>query len=80
VSVAVPYSLSALPVREPAVLRSIASHSDLIMQEDFAFGQVTPFVGSRGWSSLKLWMMLRHHGRAGLARLRAGDGPSSPGT
>lgn len=66
---AVPYSLSALLVREPGVLRSIASHSDLIMQEDFAFGQVTPFVGSRGWSSLKLWMMLRHHGRSGLARM-----------
>jgi L-2,4-diaminobutyrate decarboxylase len=66
---AVPYSLSALLVRDPGALRSIASHSDLIMQADFAFGQITPFVGSRGWSSLKLWMMMRHHGRVGLADL-----------
>ncbi len=67
----VPYSLSALLVRDPGALRSVASHSDLIMQEDFAFGQVTPFVGSRPWASLKLWMMMRHHGREGLARIIA---------
>jgi glutamate/tyrosine decarboxylase-like PLP-dependent enzyme len=64
---AVPYSLSALLVRRPASLRAISTYSDLIMQEDFAFGQVTPFIGSKGWLSLKLWMMMRSHGRAGLA-------------
>jgi L-2,4-diaminobutyrate decarboxylase len=66
---AVPYSLSALLVREPASLRLISSYSDLIMQEDFAFGQVTPFIGTKGWLSLKLWMLMRTHGRAGLARM-----------
>ncbi|HTE46009.1 MAG TPA: pyridoxal-dependent decarboxylase [Gemmatimonadaceae bacterium] len=66
---AVPYSLSALLVRNPGVLRSIASYSGLIMQEDFAFGQVTPFIGTKGWLSLKLWMMMRVHGRSGLAVL-----------
>ncbi|OLT13844.1 hypothetical protein BJF78_21065 [Pseudonocardia sp. CNS-139] len=64
---AVPYSLSALLVRNPVRLRAISSHSDLIMQEDFAFGQVTPFVGTKGWLSLKLWMAMRARGRAGLA-------------
>lgn len=66
---AVPYSLSALLVKAPASLRAISSYSDLIMQEDFAFGQVTPFIGTKGWSSLKLWMMMRAHGRSGLARM-----------
>lgn len=66
---AVPYSLSALLVQRPASLRAISSYSDLIMQEDFAFGQVTPFIGTKGWLSLKLWMMMRAHGRVGLARL-----------
>lgn len=66
---AVPYSMSALLVREPASLRMIATYSDLIMQEDYAFGQVTPFVGTKGWMSLKLWMMMRAHGRSGLAEL-----------
>lgn len=66
---AVPYSLSALLVRQPAILRTISSYSDLIMQEDFAFGQVTPFIGTKGWLSLKLWMMMRTHGRSGLATM-----------
>ncbi|MDG4765116.1 pyridoxal-dependent decarboxylase [Solwaraspora sp. WMMD406] len=65
----VPYGLSALLVRDPADLRMISTYSDLIMQEDFAFGQVTPFIGSKGWLSLKLWMMMRAHGRSGLARI-----------
>ncbi|MER7516060.1 pyridoxal-dependent decarboxylase [Streptomyces sp. NPDC126499] len=63
----IPYAMSALLVREPAVLRSISSYSDLIMQEDFAFGQVTPFIGTKEWSSAKLWTMMRAHGRRGLA-------------
>ncbi|PUB24365.1 L-2,4-diaminobutyrate decarboxylase [Promicromonospora sp. AC04] len=66
---AVPYAVSAVLTREVGALRAISSHSDLIMQEDFAFGQVTPFVGSKPWSSLKLWMMMRAHGRAGLAAI-----------
>jgi L-2,4-diaminobutyrate decarboxylase len=66
---AVPYSLSALLVRAPASLRAISSYSDLIMQEDFAFGQVSPFIGTKGWLSLKLWMLMRTHGRAGLAAM-----------
>lgn len=66
---AVPYAVSALVTRETDALRSITSHSDLIMQEAFAFGQVTPFVGSKPWSSLKLWMSMRNHGREGLATM-----------
>lgn len=66
---AIPYSLSALLVREPESLRTVSTFSDLIMQEDFAFGQVTPFVGTKGWGSLKLWAMMRSHGRTGLARI-----------
>ncbi|MEU6562632.1 pyridoxal phosphate-dependent decarboxylase family protein [Nocardia nova] len=66
---AIPYGMSGLLVRDPETLRSISTHSDLIMQEDFAFGQVTPFIGTKDWSSLKLWMMMRGRGRTGLADL-----------
>lgn len=66
---AVPYSLSALLVKNPASLRTVSSYSDLIMQEDYAFGQVAPFIGTKSWMSLKLWMMMRTHGRAGLAEI-----------
>jgi L-2,4-diaminobutyrate decarboxylase len=67
----IPYSLSALLVRQLDGLRAVSSYSDLIMQEDYALGQITPLVGSRGWSSLMLWTMMRAHGRAGLADLMA---------
>ncbi len=66
---AIPYGLSALLVRRPEDMRLVSTYSDLIMQEDFAFGQVTPFIGSKGWLSLKLWMMMLGRGRDGLADL-----------
>ncbi|OBF71990.1 pyridoxal-dependent decarboxylase [Mycobacterium sp. 852002-51759_SCH5129042] len=66
---AIPYGMSGLLVRDPQALRSVSTYSDLIMQEEFAFGQVTPFIGTKDWSSLKLWMMLRGRGRSGLAEL-----------
>jgi L-2,4-diaminobutyrate decarboxylase len=66
---AVPYGLSALLVREPASMRTVASFSDLIMQEDFAIGQTTPFIGTKAWLSLKLWMMMKSYGRSGLAAM-----------
>lgn len=65
----VPYTLAALLVRDPGVLRTITTYSDIIMRERYAFGQVTPFTGSRGWDSLKLWAMMRARGRAGLAAM-----------
>lgn len=66
---ATPYVISALLVKDPNALRTITSLSDLIMQEPFAFGQVTPFLGSRPWNSLKLWFMMKNAGRDGLATL-----------
>ncbi|WP_063761310.1 pyridoxal phosphate-dependent decarboxylase family protein [Streptomyces sp. NRRL B-1347] len=65
----VPHSLGAVLVRDPESLRAISSHSGLIMGDDFDFGQVTPFVGTKAWLSLKLWMMMRTRGRSGLAHL-----------
>ncbi|MFF2040884.1 pyridoxal phosphate-dependent decarboxylase family protein [Kitasatospora sp. NPDC058170] len=65
----IPYAMSALLVRDPQHMRMVASYSDLIMQEDFAIGQTTPFIGSKAWMSLKLWMMIKAYGRAGLAAM-----------
>ncbi|MGV9266702.1 pyridoxal phosphate-dependent decarboxylase family protein [Kitasatospora sp. NPDC003701] len=65
----IPYAMSALLVRDPQHMRMVASYSDLIMQEDFAIGQTTPFIGSKAWLSLKLWMMIKAYGRAGLAAM-----------
>ncbi|MFE4800283.1 hypothetical protein ACFRFL_35975 [Streptomyces sp. NPDC056708] len=47
----------------------VSSYSDLIMQEDYAFGQVTPQLGTKEWTSLRAWAALRSQGRQGLTRL-----------
>lgn len=64
-----PYTISALLVKDPNKLKSTSSISDLIMQEQFAFGQITPFLGSRPWMSLKLWFAMKNLGREGLGAL-----------
>ena len=64
-----PYTLSALLVKDPEDMKNIMSRSDLIMQEQFAFGQVTPFLGSKPWQSLKLWFMMKSFGKEGLDEL-----------
>lgn len=64
-----PYCLSALLVKNPEVFQKITSTSDLIMQEEFAFGQITPFIGSKSWVSLKLWFVLKNLGVKGLGKM-----------
>jgi L-2,4-diaminobutyrate decarboxylase len=61
-----PYTVSAFVVRDPENMEKITSLSDLIMQEQFDFGQVTPFFGSKSWKSLKLWFMMKNFGKKGL--------------
>lgn len=65
----IPYTLSALLIKDPEKLKMITSLSDLIMQEPFAFGQITPFIGSKPWLSLKLWFMMKNFGKSGLDEL-----------
>lgn len=65
----IPYCISALLVKNPESLKLITSTSDLIMQEDFAFGQVTPFIGSKSWVSLKLWFSIKTLGIDGYAKI-----------
>lgn len=50
-------------------MKLITSTSDLIMQEDFAFGQITPFIGSKSWISLKLWFSIKSLGIRGYGKL-----------
>lgn len=66
---AVPYSISALLIKNPRKMKLVTSTSDLIMQEKFAFGQITPFLGSKAWDSLKLWFLIKNLGRRGLGKM-----------
>ena len=66
---AVPYCISALLVKNPQKMKLITSTSDLIMQEDFAYGQITPFIGSKSWVSLKIWFSIKSLGINGYAKI-----------
>lgn len=66
---AVPYCISTLLVKEPDKMKLITSTSDLIMKEDFACGQITPFIGSKSWVSLKLWFAIKSFGIKGYGKL-----------
>lgn len=61
-----PYTISALLVKDPRKLLTVASLSDLIMQEQYAFGQSTPFIGSKSWMSLKIWFAMKNIGKNGF--------------
>lgn len=65
----IPYTLSALLIKEPQKIRMISSTSDLIMKEPFAFGQVTPFIGSKSWVSLKAWFVMKNIGIKEIGRI-----------
>lgn len=64
-----PYCLSALLVKDSKKFKMITSASDLIMQEDYAFGQITPFIGSKSWVSLKLWFVFKNLGIEGIEKM-----------
>lgn len=65
----VPYGLSIFVTKDPRSFELIRSESDLIMKEDFAFGQITPFIGSKNASCLKLWFLIKALGKIGLAEI-----------
>lgn len=66
---ALPYCCSVMLVKDPKSFELIASKSDLIMNEDFALGQITPFIGSKSWVSLKLWFFMKNLGAKGISDL-----------
>lgn len=66
---AVPYTISTLLVKEPKDLINISTTSDLIMQEDLAFGQITPFIGSKSWMSLKVWFAFQNMGKKEIGKM-----------
>lgn len=66
---AIPYVISALAFKNPQDFAYIASNSDLIMKEAFAFGQITPMLGSKPFNSLKLWCLIKHLGKKNIGKL-----------
>lgn len=65
----IPYCVSALLVKDPEKFKLVTSTSDLIMQEDFAWGQITPFIGSKSWVSLKIWFAIQNIGIENIGKI-----------
>lgn len=64
-----PYTLSYLLVKNQKDIRPIAGISDLITKEKYSFGQITPFLGSRSFNSLKLWFLIKNLGKKNIGYL-----------
>ena len=58
----IPYCVSALLIKDPEKFKLVTSYSDLIMNEQFSWGKITPFIGSKSWVSLKIWFMIKNIG------------------
>jgi len=65
----VPYPASYILVKDPANFKAISGVSDLITKEKYSFGQITPFLGSRPFNSLKLWFLIKNLGKKKIGGL-----------
>jgi L-2,4-diaminobutyrate decarboxylase len=64
-----PYTLSLLLLKDPNNLKFCQSVSELIMSEDLALGQYTPFIGSKRADSLKLYSLIKQLGAIEIGSL-----------
>jgi len=64
-----PYNLSYVLVKDPKKFMLVSGVSDLITKENYSFGQITPFLGSRPFNSLKLWFLVKNLGKNKIGKL-----------
>lgn len=64
-----PYTASVFLVKNAAELMNVTTKSDLIMNDNLSFGQVTPFLGSKSWMSLKIWCVIKYYGIIKLGKI-----------
>ena len=66
----IPYSSSYCLFKDPSVLNKISKSTDITIKKgSFDLGQITPFMGSRPFDSLKLWSVINYHGLSGLRKM-----------
>ncbi|HWO77743.1 MAG TPA: pyridoxal-dependent decarboxylase [Bacillus sp. (in: firmicutes)] len=65
----VTYASSYVLFRQPETLAVFSRYPDKVRESDcFDLGLITPFYGSRGFASLKLWLLIQHFGLEGLKK------------
>ena len=63
----IPYSSSFCLFKDQSVLQNISKSTDItIAKGSYDIGQVTPFLGSRPFDTLKFWALIKYHGLEGL--------------
>lgn len=63
------YPASYVLFRDPTTLATLSRYPDKTKEDGlYDLGLITPFLGSRGFQSLKLWLLLKHLGVDGLAQ------------
>ncbi|MEJ2611284.1 MAG: pyridoxal-dependent decarboxylase, partial [Candidatus Thiodiazotropha sp.] len=66
----VTYPSSYLLVRDPSKFAVFSRYADKVSNPNcMDLGLITPFYGSRGFDSLRLWAVIKHMGRAGISTL-----------
>jgi glutamate/tyrosine decarboxylase-like PLP-dependent enzyme len=62
------YPSSYILFKDPTALAALSRYPERTHEKGlFDLGLITPFLGSRGFQSLKLWMLIKHMGLAGLS-------------
>lgn len=65
----VTYSSSYILFRDPSCLGDYCRYTEKVYDSKcFDLGLITPFFGSRGFESLKLWLLIKHMGLKGLEK------------
>ncbi len=66
----IPYSASAVLFKDIENTDLFSKSTDITIKKDsFDLGQITPFMGSRPFDSLKLWFFIKHLGTKGIGEL-----------
>lgn len=65
----IPYVLSFVLIKDQLNFRLVSGSSDLITEEEFSFGQITPMLGSKNFNSLKLWFLMKNLGIKKIGKL-----------
>nr|WP_289624286.1 pyridoxal-dependent decarboxylase [Sinorhizobium sp. 7-81] len=65
----VPYTCSYFLVRDTSEFVGFCTSSTLVMDDPWSLGQLTPGIGSKSFSSLKLYLQIKKLGLDGMATL-----------
>lgn len=67
-----PYTLSVVLMKNTDDFARLSRPDALIMDDPLSFGKTTPFIGSKSYDSLKLWMVIKNLGMQKIGEMVEG--------